>query len=129
MRGAVGSQPRPPVPDEMVAEEAQGGHEADTRRSDLRGLCRGHGEGPQQVMGNEQAIDLLEDADRTLAAERTRRALMRLELVPDEVDLPALVVGEDEFASGRHSGVQQRGDQAMLDLVAGPPCIVESIVN
>src|SRR5258707_15809689 len=54
---------------------------------------------------------------------------MDLELVRGEFVVPALVVGEDEFASGRHSGVQQRGDQAMLDLVAGPPWIVEGIAN
>src|SRR5260221_7910916 len=111
----------------MVAKEAQCGHKADARRGDLGRVRRGHSERPQQVMGDEQAIDLLEDADWALAAKGTRRSLMGLELVHHQLDFPALVVSKNELARRCGSRVQQGGDQAVLDPVTWTPWIVKRV--
>ncbi|MGO8947372.1 MAG: hypothetical protein ACLQUY_06870 [Ktedonobacterales bacterium] len=71
-------------------------------------------------MSDEQAIDLLEDANR---------ALVGLEFIDDQFDLPAAMIGEDEVSRWSGSRIHQRRDQAMFDPVAGPLGIAQGVAD
>jgi hypothetical protein len=91
------------------------------------GLRRGAGhDGPDDIVGEHEGIEFLDHADRFLAAQRVlRQALVGVDLVDGEFDLPAVVVGTDQVAGGSLLGVAQGGDQAMCLAEAGTrPCIL-----
>jgi hypothetical protein len=54
-------------------------------------------------MRDQEAIDLLENADRPLAAKWSRWTLVGFELIDDQLDLPPAMIGQDEITrwSGR----------------------------
>ncbi len=103
-------------------ETEAGGRERDRRG----GVCH---HGTHDVMGDQQGVDLLNDADGFLAAQRGLRSLMGLDFVHRHLPLPAGMVRLDEHLRRSMPGIKQRGEQAMLDAVSGGGGIIEGVAN
>jgi hypothetical protein len=114
---------------ERRADQAQSGEETQARGREVGGSSGVGDHGANDVVGEEQRVDFLDDADRFLAAERGGGALVGLDLVGGELELPARVVGQDQLLGGRDAGVEQRGDKPVLDAVARARRIVERVAD
>src|SRR5215217_4271092 len=85
---------------------------------------------PEHVVGYEQTVDLLHDTDSFLGANgRVRGTLVALYLVHGQLELPARMVGHHQLLSCGSFGVNKRGDQAMLDVVAWAVRILKGITD
>src|SRR5215208_5179252 len=85
---------------------------------------------PDHVVGYEQTVDLLHDTDSFLGANgRVRGTLVALYLVHGQLELPARMVGHHQLLGCGSFGVNKRGDQAMLDVVAWAVRILKGITD
>ncbi len=71
-------------------------------------------EGAHRVVAQEHAIELLLDPLGGLRAQRVvTEALVRIDVVDGGLDLPALVIAQDQVHGPHRAGIEQGGDQPM----------------
>jgi hypothetical protein len=87
-------------------------------------------EEPCGIVGQENAVEFLEDTDGRPAAKVDPAVqLMGLDLVVGDFDFSAFVVEHHQFGGREVLRVKQRGDQAMAFAVAGTLRIVERVFD
>jgi hypothetical protein len=75
-------------------------------------------------------VGFLDDAHGPLGAQGLLgRALVGVDLIDSELELPTGVVGDDDLPSGGEIRVQQRGDQAMFYPMAGAVGILQGVAD
>ena len=103
-----------------LSDDDQRGGEAQPARWQLDRSRRIRHDGPDHVVGHQKPVGFLDDAHGALGAQGLLgRALVGLDLIDGELELPTGVVGDDDLPSGGEIRVQQRGDQAMFYPMAG----------
>src|SRR5712672_4582130 len=77
-------------------------------------LCGFAHESTQGIMSQQKSVELLKNADGMFADQRLlSQTLMLLDLINDQLDLPALMIEFDEVQGWSLYRVKQGGDQTM----------------
>ena len=114
---------------QVLAEETERLKETQTGGWQVSGVCRLNHQGSDEVVSDEETIDLLENADGSVTAQRSFGKLMGFDLVGRQFVLPACVIGPDDLPGGGVNGVEQGGDQTMFLPDVREAGVIQGVAN